>query len=74
MNAEVSASGSFEAKNGRIVASLTAGHPSAGAFSCPGGQRLVFADVSYTNIVLTDTTNDSSTDVADASRTFFEVP
>lgn len=70
-NAEVSANGSFEAKNGRVQASLAAGPPSAGSFSCPPGQRLVLASVSYTNIVLTDTTNGASTSVPDASRTFF---
>ena len=42
-------------------------------FSCPGGQRLVFASVSYTNIVLTDTTNGMSTTAPDTSRTFFDV-
>jgi hypothetical protein len=73
VNAEVSAAGSFEPKNGRVVASLTAGPPSAGDFSCPPGQRLVLASVSYTNIVLTDTTNGVTTAVADASRTFFDV-
>jgi hypothetical protein len=73
VNAEVSANGSFEVKNGRVVASLSAGPPSAGDFSCPSGQRLVFASVSYTNITLTDTTNGTSTSVADVSRTFFDV-
>jgi hypothetical protein len=73
VNAEVTAAGSFEPKNGRVVASLSAGPPSAGAFSCPSGQRLVLASVSYTNIVLTDTTNGVSTSVPDASRTFFAV-
>jgi hypothetical protein len=71
INAEVSAAGSFEPRNGRVRASLSAGPPSAGAFRCPPGQRLVFASVSYTNIVLTDTTNNVSTTVPDASRTFF---
>jgi len=73
VNSEVSAAGSFEPRNGRVVASLSAGPPSAGAFTCPNGQRLVLASVLYTNIVLTDTTNGTSTDVADASRTFFNV-
>lgn len=73
INAEVSAAGSFEPKNGRVVASLTAGPPSTGGFSCPSGQRLVLASVSYTNIVLTDTTNNVTTSVPDASRTFFDV-
>ena len=71
INGDVSAGASFEPRNGRITASLTAGPISAGDFSCPGGQRLVLASVSYTNIVLTDTTNNTSTTVPDASRTFF---
>ena len=73
MNGAVSASGSFEPKNGRVVASLSGGPISAGSFSCPNGQRLVLAAVSYTNVVLTDTTNGVSTSVANASRTFFAV-
>jgi hypothetical protein len=73
INAEVSGAGSFEPKNGRVVASLSAGPPSAGSFNCPNGQRLVLASVSYTNIVLTDTTNDVTTSVPNASRTFFDV-
>jgi hypothetical protein len=73
INAEVSANGSFEPKNGRIQASLTAGPPSAGDFSCPGGQRLVLASVAYTNIVLTDTTNGVTAALPDASRVFLAV-
>lgn len=70
INGEVTGGGSFEPKNGRVVASLSAGPISAGDFSCPSGQRLVLASVSYTNIVLTDTTNGVSTSVPDASRIF----
>lgn len=73
INAEVSAGGSFEPKNGRVVASLSAGPPSAGSFACPPGQRLVLASVSYTNIVLTDTTNGVTASIPDASRVFFVV-
>jgi hypothetical protein len=73
VNGDVSAAGSFESKNGRVQASLTAGPISAGDFSCPGGQRLVLASVSYWNIVLTDTTNGTSTPVPDVSRVFFAV-
>lgn len=72
-NAEVTAGGSFQVKNGRVQGTLTAGPPSAGGFSCPSGQRLVLAGVSYTNIVLTDTTNGVSTAAPGASRTFFNV-
>ena len=73
VNGDVAGGGSFEPKNGRVVASLSAGPISAGAFSCPSGQRLVLASVSYTNILLTDTTNGVSTSLADVSRTFFNV-
>jgi hypothetical protein len=73
VNGEVSGGGSFEPKNGRVVASLSAGPISAGGFSCPNGQRLVLAAVSYTNIVLTDTTNGATTTVPDVSRTFFDL-
>jgi hypothetical protein len=73
VNAEVSGAASFEPKNGRVLGDISAGPPSAGSFSCPSGQRLVLASVSYTNIVLTDTTNGVSTPVPDASRVFFTV-
>jgi hypothetical protein len=72
-NGDVTGGGSFEVKNGRVTESLSAGPISAGSFSCPGGQRLVLASVSYTNILLTDTTNGVSTSVPNVSRTFFNV-
>jgi hypothetical protein len=74
VNGPVSASGTFpRTKNGRVTGSLSAGPPSAGSFSCPSGQHVVLASVSYTNIVLTDTTNNVSVNLADISRTFFVV-
>jgi hypothetical protein len=63
----------FQPLNGRVQGSLSVGPISADGFSCPSGQRLVLASVSYTNILLTDTTNNVSTSVADTSRTFFNV-
>src|SRR5262245_33525853 len=69
VNSEVSASGSFEPKNGRV----TAGPPSAGGFTCPNGQRLVLASVSYTNIVLTDTTNGVAASVPNTSRVLVNI-
>jgi hypothetical protein len=54
----VSATGTFNSgKNGNITASLTLTPPSAGAFSCPPGQKLDIASASYTNVSITDTTN-----------------
>jgi hypothetical protein len=69
----VSGGGSFESKNGRVQGSITAGPLAAPQFTCPSGQRRVLASVTYTNIVLTDTTNGVSTSVPDAQRTFFNV-
>jgi hypothetical protein len=54
----VSASGTFSSgKNGNVTASLTLNPPSSGGFSCPGGQSLEVAQVVYTNVAITDTTN-----------------
>jgi hypothetical protein len=48
-------------KNGSITvpqsAPLTINPPEPGNFSCPGGLKLTLASVSYTHLVLTDTTN-----------------
>jgi hypothetical protein len=70
---QVSTGGTFQAKNGRVLGTLTTGPLAAPEFTCPPGQRRVLAAVSYTNIALTDTTNGVSTSVPDASRTFFNV-
>jgi hypothetical protein len=61
----VSASGTFNSgKNGQVTASLTV-NPPPSDISCPPGQSLELASVSYTNIVLTDTTNNVSITVPD---------
>ncbi len=69
----VSGTGTFNSgKNGAISASLTLPPPSAGSFTCPSGQTLVLADVSYTNIVLMDTTNSITANIPGTlSMTFF---
>ncbi len=69
----VTGSGTFSSgQNGEITASLTLNPPSAGSFTCPSGQTLVLADVSYTDIVLMDTTNSVTVDIAGTlSKTFF---
>ena len=71
----VSATGTFSSgKNGTISQSLTLSPPSAGSFSCPNGQRLVLASVSYSNVAITDLTNDESESIAGTfSRTFFAI-
>ncbi len=67
---QVSAGGTFTPNNGRVQQSLSAGPLSAGGFTCPSGQRLVLAKVTYTNIVLTDTTNNVIAHPADVCRSF----
>lgn len=53
----VSATGVFPvAKNGHIEGSLTISPP-ASTLDCPGGQTVVMTSVSYTNVTLTDETN-----------------
>ncbi|HEY3003492.1 MAG TPA: hypothetical protein VGJ44_14195 [Kribbellaceae bacterium] len=67
---QVTAGGSFTPENGRVQASLTAGPLSAGGFTCPSGQTLTLAKVTYTHIVLTDTTNNVVARPADVCRSF----
>jgi hypothetical protein len=58
VNGPVSAAGTFASgKNGSISACLTFSAPSAGSFTCPGGQTLTLSQVSYTGIQVTDDTN-----------------
>jgi hypothetical protein len=58
VTAPVSASGTFNSgKNGNVVGSLTLMPPGPGSFSCPPGQTLALASVTYTGVSITDTTN-----------------
>jgi hypothetical protein len=60
VNGPVTASGTFSSgKNGNVVASLTVSPPPSD-ISCPSGQTLQLASVSYTDVVITDTTNNVS--------------
>lgn len=58
VNGPVSSTGTFESgKNGSITGSLSVQPPSSGSFSCPGGQRMELAQVSYSGVFLSDLTN-----------------
>jgi hypothetical protein len=73
VNGPVNGSGSFApTKNGRVTGSLSAGPPPS-TLTCPSGQTFVLACVTYTNIVLTDTTNGATANLADVSRTFVNI-
>ena len=63
----VSATGTFNSgKNGQVTASLTVSPPPSD-ISCPPGQRLELAQVTYTSVTLTDITNDVSISLGDFS-------
>ena len=70
---QVSGGDTFQARNGRVRASLTTGPLAAPSFHCPSGQTRVLAAVSYSNILLTDTTNDVSISLPDVSRTLVDL-
>jgi hypothetical protein len=53
-------------KGGRVVSSLTVRPPET-TLTCPSGQNLVLACASYTNLVLTDTVNNSSVNLGPVS-------
>lgn len=59
VNGPVSASGAFDSgKNGNVTGSLTLSPPAPpSTFSCPKGQSQATAEVSYTDVAITDTTN-----------------
>jgi hypothetical protein len=57
----VSATGTFSSgQNGQITECLTLEPPGPGTFQCPPGQSRVLADLSFSNITITDLTNDLS--------------
>jgi hypothetical protein len=74
--ATLQADGTFSSgRNGQITASLTVGPPPPPSPSyCKGTQTEVLLSVSYTNIVLTDTTNNVSTTAPDRSAVYMVIP
>jgi hypothetical protein len=56
----VSGGGNFPVRNGSTTGSITVAPPGPGDFSCPNGQTLVLAAVSYTNIVLAGSAGDTA--------------
>jgi hypothetical protein len=63
----------FQPENGRVKGSISVGPLGSGSFSCPSGQTLVLASVSYSNITLTDITNGVTATIGSVSKTFFNV-
>jgi hypothetical protein len=68
----VTASGQFTSgQNGQITGSLTLSPP-ASTLTCPGGQHVVLASVSYTNVAVSGG-GDTASIPGTFSRTFFNV-
>jgi hypothetical protein len=67
VSAPVSQNASFEPKNGKVTGSITLEAPDAPVSeppTCGRGQSLDLQSLTYSNVVLTDTTNGISTNVA----------
>jgi hypothetical protein len=69
----VSGGGTFPNRNGQTTGSITVAPPGPGGFSCPNGQTLVLASISYTNITLTGSAGDTASVSGTLSKTFFNV-
>jgi hypothetical protein len=69
----VSASGEFTSgKNGQITGSLTLSPP-ASTLDCPSGQRVVLANVTYTNVAVSEPNAGTEGIPGTFSRIFFDV-
>ena len=60
INTAVSASGVFSPKNGSVRGTLTLTNPGPGDFTCVPGQRLTLVSITYSNVRVTDVTNNVS--------------
>ena len=69
----VSGGGTFPVRNGQTTGSITVAPPGPGDFSCPNGQQLVLASVSYTNVTLTGEGGDTASVPGTFSKVFFNV-
>jgi hypothetical protein len=79
VNSPVQTGGSFEPKNGKVIGSLTLPAPPAPVSvqpTCGGGQTLELQSITWSNVVLTDTTNSLVTAVTKGtfSITLFPAP
>jgi hypothetical protein len=52
--------GTFPVSHGQVTASISVGPPGQGSFSCPSGQTLYLMSVTYSDIVVSDETGNSS--------------
>ena len=52
--------GTFPVRHGQVTSSISVGPPGQGSFSCPSGQTLFLMSVTYSDIVVSDATGNSS--------------
>lgn len=71
VTAPVSGSGTFPIRNGQVSGSISVAPPGPGDFSCPNGQRLVLAAVTYSNVTIT--VEGTSASAGTVSRTLVDV-
>jgi hypothetical protein len=65
VNGPLSQNGSFpSSKNGVVIGAMTFGPLGAGSFTCPSGQSMVLAFVSYSNVQILDTDHNVSTTIS----------
>ena len=69
----VSGGGEFPVRNGQTTGSITVAPPGPGDFSCPNGQTLVLASVSYTNITLEGAAGDTANVPGTLSKTLVNI-
>lgn len=70
VNGPLTGGGTFPVRNGSVTGSITLGPIGPGGFTCPNGQSLVLASVSYTNIVLTGSAGDTADVPGTLTKTF----
>jgi len=73
VNGPVSGGGNFSVRNGQTTGSITVAPPGPGSFSCPPGQDLVLASVSYRHIVLAGLAGDTANVAGTLSGTFVNI-
>jgi hypothetical protein len=65
--------GDFPVRNGSATGSVSLGPIGPGNFSCPSGQQLVLAQVSYTDILLTGSAGDTANVPGTLTKTFVSI-
>jgi hypothetical protein len=73
VNGPLTGGGTFPVRNGSVTGSITLGPIGPGSFTCPNGQTLALASVSYTDILLTGSAGDTANVPGTVSKTFIDL-